>query len=84
MQLLLALMHNLQLNHLDLQVRDLKVSFYFTLGCWVGAFNEKKISEILKLDADCHPVAILPIGHSNGKPWDFPKKTIKELVNNVK
>eukprot|EP00828_Plagiopyla_frontata_P018535 TRINITY_DN2376_c0_g1_i3.p4 TRINITY_DN2376_c0_g1~~TRINITY_DN2376_c0_g1_i3.p4 ORF type:complete len:106 (-),score=20.21 TRINITY_DN2376_c0_g1_i3:65-382(-) len=53
-------------------------------SCWVGAFSADKITNILKLDKDCQPVAVLPVGIKNGKPWDFKKKSIQELVNNVK
>ncbi|MBS7619909.1 nitroreductase family protein, partial [Candidatus Bathyarchaeota archaeon] len=30
-------------------------------GCWVGAFDEKKASEALKLPREIRPVAIIPI-----------------------
>jgi len=66
-------MHNLYLNPLDLWVRDFN-RLYYNIGCWVGAFDEKKIQEILKLDSNCKPVAILPIGFNNGKPLELPKK----------
>jgi nitroreductase len=32
--------------------------------CWVGAFDEKEVKEILKVSPDWYPVAILPIGYS--------------------
>lgn len=32
-------------------------------SCWVGAFNEKKVSQILTLPPHVRPVALLPIGH---------------------
>ena len=31
--------------------------------CWIGAFDEKKVSKVLKLKKDCKPVALLPIGY---------------------
>jgi len=35
-------------------------------ACWVGAFNEKQVSEILKLPSYIRPVAIIPIGYPKG------------------
>jgi len=32
-------------------------------GCWVGAFNEEKVKEILKAKEDERPIAILPLGY---------------------
>lgn len=31
--------------------------------CWVGAFNENKISEILDLPENIRPLAIIPVGY---------------------
>lgn len=33
-------------------------------ACWVGAFDEEKVKEILKTPSDWRPVALLPIGYS--------------------
>lgn len=36
-----------------------------TLGlsaCWVGAFEEKEVQKILKLNQNCRPIVILPVG----------------------
>lgn len=32
-------------------------------GCWVGAFNEQQVTEILHLPHDIRPVALIPIGY---------------------
>ncbi|OGY43290.1 MAG: hypothetical protein A3J62_02890 [Candidatus Buchananbacteria bacterium RIFCSPHIGHO2_02_FULL_38_8] len=32
--------------------------------CWVGAFNEEKVKEILELSANLRPVVIVPIGYA--------------------
>lgn len=34
-------------------------------ACWVGAFNEKKVSEILNINKAWRPIAIMPIGYSD-------------------
>lgn len=33
-------------------------------GCWVGAFNEEEVKEILNAKEDERPIAILPLGYS--------------------
>ena len=42
-----------------LQAVDLRLSC-----CWVGAFDDEKVKEILKTPSDWQPIAILPIGYS--------------------
>lgn len=42
-----------------LQAVDLGLS-----ACWVGAFDEKEVKEVLKVSPDWHPIAILPLGYS--------------------
>jgi nitroreductase len=37
-------------------------------GCWIGAFDEESISEILRLPSKIRPVIIIPIGHGVGGP----------------
>lgn len=32
-------------------------------ACWVGAFDEKKVSKILNLSLNLRPVVILPVGY---------------------
>lgn len=43
-----------------LQAVDLELS-----GCWVGAFDEERVRNILSLDDKKRPVAILPIGYAD-------------------
>lgn len=42
-----------------LQAVDLGLS-----ACWVGAFDDGKVKEILKIPQDWQPIAILPLGYS--------------------
>jgi len=32
-------------------------------SCWVGAFDEERVREVLKLGSNLRPVAILPVGY---------------------
>ena len=36
--------------------------------CWIGAFDEAKLSEKLNLSPDMRPVAMIPVGHPAGEP----------------
>lgn len=50
---------------------------------WVGAFNEERVSEILKLPKDQRPVAILPIGQPAEPPKDKTTRGAKDLLHTV-
>lgn len=47
---------------------------------WVGAFNEKKLSQILDIPKDKRPIIILPVGYPNEEKERKPRKSLKELV----
>jgi nitroreductase len=47
---------------------------------WVGWFDERKISQILKLSKDIRPVIILPIGYPDEFPSAKERKTLGELI----
>lgn len=46
--------------------------------CWVGAFDENAVSEILGLPGDIRPVAILPVGVPDETP-EAPPRLGKEI-----
>lgn len=48
--------------------------------CWVGAFEENRVSEILKLPQGIRPVAIIPIGVPDEVP-DMPARLGAEIVH---
>lgn len=50
---------------------------------WIGAFDEEKVSKILKLNKDIRPVAILPLGYPAEKPSPKPRKNLSELVEKI-
>lgn len=50
---------------------------------WVGAFDEKKVSEILQLPQGQRPVAILPIGYENEKPKEKTTRGSKDLLHTL-
>ncbi|MHA1944522.1 MAG: nitroreductase family protein [Candidatus Hodarchaeales archaeon] len=48
---------------------------------WVGAFDEKVVSLILKLPANVRPLAIIPIGRPAQDPSPRPRREIDEFVH---
>lgn len=51
--------------------------------CWIGAFYEERVRELLKLPLDIRPVLMLPVGYANETPpptirMDITRFTHKE------
>ncbi|MEM1689512.1 MAG: nitroreductase family protein [Candidatus Hadarchaeales archaeon] len=56
----------------------------FALGygtCWIGAFDEREVSRILKIPSGVRPVAIIPIGKPAEKPSKTPRLPLDEVVH---
>lgn len=51
---------------------------------WVGAFDEEKVTEILKLQKNLRPIAIIPVGYPAEKPYAPPRLSKDELINFIK
>ena len=49
-------------------------------ACWVGAFNEDSVSEILDAPSGFRPVALIPIGVPDIKPPFRPRRGFPEVV----
>ncbi|MEM7827999.1 MAG: nitroreductase family protein [Candidatus Aenigmatarchaeota archaeon] len=50
-------------------------------ACWVGAFSEKAISDILALPSYVRPLAIIPIGMPAHIPKKPGRKAIKDVIH---
>ena len=50
-------------------------------SCWVGAFNEKEVSDILQVPSYIRPIAMIPLGFSKKKETATRRKNIKDLVH---
>ena len=48
-------------------------------SCWCGAFDEKSVSDSLKLNDDMRPVAIIPIGYAVNEPAKTSRRPIEEI-----
>ena len=53
----------------------------FGLGsCWVGAFNEDRVREILDIEEPMRPIALIPMGYPIETPSETPRKDVDELI----
>ncbi|MCZ7355347.1 MAG: nitroreductase family protein [Candidatus Methanoperedens sp.] len=48
--------------------------------CWIGAFDEKKVKEILNIPEDVRVVALLPLGYPSAIPGPAKRKSLDEIV----
>jgi len=60
--------------HLFLEAAELGLD-----ACWIGNFDENKVKEILDLNENLRPVAIMPVGYSAEKTFKTSRKNIKEI-----
>jgi len=49
--------------------------------CWVGAFDEAKVSELLGIPNKAKPVAIIPLGYPGEQPAAPPRMVQDRLVH---
>lgn len=63
------------MEHIVLAAADLGLG-----TCWVGAFSEDKVKEILGVPAEWRVVALTPLGKPAEKPAARPKKRAGELL----
>lgn len=49
-------------------------------SCWVGAFNEKEIKNILKIPEGVRILAIIPLGYPAELPEKPPRRVLSEVV----
>jgi nitroreductase len=50
---------------------------------WVGAFDEKAVSESLRLLPELRPITLLPIGYAGKEPRPRPRRDIRDLIHEV-
>jgi nitroreductase len=48
--------------------------------CWIGAFYEDKVKEILEIPQSIHVVALLPLGYPAQPSKPTPRKKLGEIV----
>lgn len=50
-------------------------------SCWVGAFKEEKVTQILNLSASLRPVAMIPLGYADAPNTVPSRRAIDEIVH---
>jgi nitroreductase len=48
--------------------------------CWIGAFKEEKVKEVLSIPPDVKVVALTPLGYPEESPQKQTRKDLAELV----
>jgi len=49
--------------------------------CWIGAFNEGSVKEILKIPSNVRVVALTPLGYPDGTARERGRKSVEEIVS---
>jgi nitroreductase len=49
--------------------------------CWIGAFNEEEVKEVLSIPDGVRPIAIIPIGHGTDSPPKRPRRALNEIMH---
>jgi nitroreductase len=49
--------------------------------CWIGAFREEEVREILKVPHGIRPVAIIPVGYTAESPSPPSRRPISQIVH---
>jgi len=64
------------MEHIALQATDEGLG-----SCWIGAFSQEKVKEILQIPEDQKVVALMPIGWPNDFPSVKERKNLEDLVS---
>ena len=48
--------------------------------CWIGAFHEDQVKEILGVPAEIRVVALLPLGYPAEEPLPRPRKSLEQIL----
>ncbi|HNX15076.1 MAG TPA: nitroreductase family protein [Oscillospiraceae bacterium] len=49
-------------------------------ACWCGAFDEQAVSDVLNLDKNFRPVAVIPVGYAVNESPKTPRRPIEEIT----
>ncbi len=63
------------LDHMTLAAASLDLG-----TCWIGAFYEDQVKEILGVPQDIRVVALLPLGYPADEPAPRPRKNLDDIV----
>lgn len=51
--------------------------------CWIGAFDEEKIKEVLGLEDYFRPMALFPVGYPAESPSPKPRRNLEEISRKI-
>jgi nitroreductase len=57
----------------------------YSLGlgsCWIGAFKEAEIRQIIKAPKEMRPIALIPVGYPNEAPAARSRRPVSEIMHN--
>lgn len=49
--------------------------------CWIGAFDQEKVKEILEIPEDCQIVSLLTVGYPADSPPTKDRKPLEEIIS---
>jgi nitroreductase len=50
---------------------------------WVGAFDERAVSEFLQLPQELRPIILLPVGYAGKESRPRPRRDLRDLIHEV-
>jgi nitroreductase len=56
----------------------------YSLGlgsCWIGAFKEDEVRQIIKAPKEMRPIALIPVGYPNEAPAARSRRPISEIMH---
>jgi nitroreductase len=50
-------------------------------SCWIGAFKEDEIRQVIKAPKEMRPVALIPVGYPNEAPAARSRRPVGEIMH---
>ncbi|MGC9516537.1 MAG: nitroreductase family protein [Methanomicrobiales archaeon] len=50
-------------------------------GCWIGSFDENAVKNILNIPNGVRPVALIPLGYPDEKPYPPTRRSLDEVTH---
>lgn len=50
-------------------------------ACWVGAFDEQEVIDLLRIPSQLRPVALVPLGYPDEKPYPPPRRDVDDFLH---
>lgn len=50
-------------------------------SCWIGAFNEEKVKELLDVPENLRVVSLLTLGYPGEKPRANPRRKLRQIIH---